>query len=401
MRPVLSDTLSLLLPSEQDTLLLRTCLCPDDSGAEAWYAWLEHIGEPREELVHRRPILFHFLPLLHVATKRCNVEVQPDLAFYLRAAYFREELRSQSYRGILRCVLRTLRDAGIDFTVLKGAALAGTIYDEWALRHCHDIDLLVGEMDLVSTSQVLQGAGVRQSHQPSRMSRDLRFVHDSGLPIELHADLFRLPCHQDGTSTMVERRQRREVAGLPAHVLTPCDMLLHVCGHASCSKNRASLRWVVDAWSIAARHADLDWDAFVWGAARTKLSLPVYVMLGYLLGRLSAAIPRPVLQSLAREAKHVGRTAREAALLGVCASHHRLRSATRDCRSRVFLLRWRLLPSPSYLRWTYSVQSRSGVSLLYLARVIRHTARRARLLLARFGPARQMENPPLGGSCDE
>lgn len=401
MRPVLSDTLSVLLPTEQDTLLLRACLCAGDAGREAWYAWLERIGEPREELAHRRSILSHFLPLLHVATKRYNAEDQPDLAFYLRAAYFREELRSRSYRGILQSVLRALRGAGIDLTVLKGAALAGTVYDDWTLRHCHDIDLLINETDLASASQALQDAGVRRPCEPSRMSRDVRLLHESGLPIELHADLFRLPLYRSGTRTMMERRQRREVAGLSAHVLSSSDTLLHVCGHASCSESRASLRWVTDAWSIASKCADLDWDAFLGGAARTKLSLPVYVMLDYLLVKLGAAIPRPVLQSLARDARHVGATAREAALLGVRGSHHRFRNATRDWRSRAFLLRWRLLPSPSYLRWTYGVGSRSGVFLLYFARVLHYVARRARLVLARSGPVRQMKKPPLGGSCDE
>lgn len=196
---------------------------------------------------------------------------------------------------------------------------------------------------------------------------------------------------------MVERRQRREVAGPSVHVLSPADMLLHVCGHASCSESRASLRWVADAWSIAAKCADLDWDAFLWGAARTKLALSLYVMLAYLATYLDAPIPEPVLYSLACKAEHVGRTAREAALFGVRRSYHGFCSATKDWRSHAFLLRWRLLPTPSYLRWTYGVQSRGGVLLLYFARVVRCVTRRGRLVLARCGPIRQMTKPPLAG----
>jgi hypothetical protein len=402
MRPVLCDTLSVLLPTEQDTLLLRACLRADDAGREAWCAWLERIGDPREELVHRRPMLIQFLPLLHLATTRYGVEVQSDLAFYLRAAYFREELRSQSYRNILHKVLRTLRDAGIDFTVLKGAALAGTVYDDWALRHCHDIDLLVDETSFTPASRTLQNAGAgRPCAPPGMHDRHVRLLHDSGLPIELHADLFRLPFYQGQTHLMLERRRLREIVGLPVHVLTSSDSLLHVCGHASYSESPASLRWVADAWSIVAKCADLDWDAFVDTASRTKLSLPMYVLLEYLFASLGAAIPLSVLQSLARDAKHVGTAAREAALLGMRGKHHRLRAATRAWRSRAFLLRWRLLPSPSYLRWTYGVQSQSGVLLLYLVRVMRHVVRRTRLVLERFGPVRRARAIPLEGSCDE
>jgi hypothetical protein len=401
MKPVLSDTLSVLLPTEQDTLLLRGCLGTGDAGAEAWCAWLERIGDPRKELVHRRPILSHFLPLLHLATRRYHAEVQSDLAFYLRVAYFREELRSQRYRGILQRVLRSLMDAEIDFTVLKGAALACTVYDDWALRHCHDIDLLIEKADLESALRALQNGGLGRPCEWSRTSRDTQPLHDSKLPIELHADLFPLPLHQGGTRAMVERRQAGEIVSLSAYVLAPSDTLLHVCVHAACSESRASLRWVTDAWSIAKKYAGLDWDSFLETAARKKLSLPVYVMLEYLFVRLGATVPRGVLQSLARDAKHAGATAREAALLGTRGSHHRFRGATTDWRSRAFLWRWRLLPSLSYLRWTYGVQRRSGVFLLYFARVERCVARRARLVLARFGPGQGMKKPPLEGPWDE
>ena len=390
MRPVLSDTFSALLPTEQDTLLMRACLCTGDAGKEAWFAWLEHIGKPREELAHRRSMLSDFLPLLHVATKRSKAEVQLDLAFYLRAAYFREELRSESYRGILQSVLRALKDAGIDFTVLKGAALAGTVYDDWALRHCHDIDLLVDEADLAPASRALQNAGVRQYYEPSRMSRDIRLLHDRGLPIELHADLFRLPLHQSGTFTMVERRQTEDVVGLSAHVLSPSDTLLHVCGHKACPQSGANLRWVTDAWSIVTKCADLDWNAFLDAATRTKLALPLDVMLTYLASHLDAPIPETVLRSLAREAAH----------LGVRGRHHGLRTAMRNLRSRAFLLRWRLFPSASYLRWRYGVGTRGSVCHLYFMRVVRYVARRARLVLARSGSVRQMKKPSIGGSYD-
>lgn len=390
MRPVLSDTLSILLPTEQDTLLLRACLRSDDTGREAWTAWLERIGEPGEKLLQRRPSLVHFLPLLHVATKRYGAQVPRDLAFCLRAAHFREELRSQAYRAILRRVFHVLRDGGINFTVLKGAALAGTVYEGWALRHCHDIDLLVDEEDHVSACRALQDAGVGQRCEPSRMSRGVRFLHHSGLPIELHADLFEHPFYRCGEDSTMGRCQTTSIVGISACALSPSAALLHVCGHASYSGSRSSLRWVTDAWSIAAKSAGLDWDAFLWDTARAKLALPLHVMLEYLAAQLGAPIPRPVLESLARDAARAGPRAREAALFGVHETHRRLRNVTHDWRSRTLLLRWWLFPSPSCLRWAYGVRSRSEVFLLYLERIVRHVARRVRLVLARMDRTRRM-----------
>jgi hypothetical protein len=159
--------------------------------------------------------------------------------------------------------------------------------------------------------------------------------------------------------------------------------------------NRSSLRWATDAWSIAAKSADLDWDAFLWDTARAQLALPLYVMLDYLAAELEAPIPRPVLQSLTREAARVGPRAREAALFGVHETHRRLREATHDWRSHTLLLRWWLFPSPSYLRWAHGTHSRGEVLLLYFERVARYIARRARLTRVRFDSARRMKRPPV------
>jgi hypothetical protein len=378
MKPLLSDTLSVLLPSEQETLLLRACLQPDDGGREAWYAWQECVGERSGELLQRYPSIVHLLPLLHAATTRYGARVPRDLAFCLRAAYFREELRGRAYRDVLHKVLLALEGEGIEFVVLKGAALAGTVYDDWALRHCHDIDLLVDEGDHESACRVLQTARLGQRCASSPASRDVRLVHDSGLPIELHADLFEHPFYRQGEASVRRRRLTTSIAGVPAPVLSPSAALLHVCGHASYSRSRSDLRWATDAWSILAKCSDLDWDALLGDAARARLALPLYVMHEYLSDELHAAIPRSVLETLSRDARHVGLVAHEAALFGARREHRQLRSVTRDWRSRAFLLRWRLLPSPSYLRWTYAVRPRSRIPFLYLERAVRYVARRAR-----------------------
>ena len=378
MQAVLSDTLRVLLPSEQDTLLLRACLGACDSREGAWAAWLERVGDPRWELVRRRPTLSPLLPLLHIAARHANVEVPSELAVYLRAAYFREELRSRGYRTILRDVLSALRDVGIDATVLKGAALASTVYDDWALRHCHDIDLLVDKIDLDAASEVLRDRSWGRPLESMRhRSRDVRLVHESGLPIEIHEHLFKLRLHQKAEYPMLKRRRMADVAGVPVHVLSSEDALLHVCALASYCRSRAGLRWAADACSITAKCTELDWDRFLDAAMAARLSLPLFVMLDYLRRSLDAAIPHRVVESLVRAAQRTGRIAREAALFGASASFGQLRGATSDWRSHVFLLRWRLVPTPSYLRWTFDVDPLDRVFRLYIWRSVRRVVRGA------------------------
>ena len=83
----------------------------------------------------------------------------------------------------------------------------------------------------------------------------------------------------------------------------PADSLLHVCGHASYSKSRQSLRWLTDAWLIVNRHPDLDWDLLLDCARRSHLALPLSVALSYLANDLNAPIPLRFLNRLSRSPK--------------------------------------------------------------------------------------------------
>ena len=379
MKPTLSDTLRVLLPSEGDTLLLRACVGARDSRGDALASWLERVGDPRQELVRRRPVLSPLLPLLHSAVRQDDLEIPPELAFPLRAATFREELRSRGYRRILRDVLSALRDAGIDVTVLKGAALAATVYDDWPLRHCHDIDLLIDQTNLEDASGVLKDENLGRPCQPTPpRGRDVRLVHGSGLPIELHTGPFVRHVPRETTEGVLSRRPTTEIVGVSVRVLSPADRLLHVCALASCFRSRAGLRWVADACSIVSGCAKLDWDVFVDTAAASGLSLPLFVLVEHLRSRLDAAIPHHVVKSLAHKAQHTGRVAREAALFDASARFRQLRSATSNWRSHAFLLRWRLVPTPSYLRWAFREDPLNRRLHLYVRKWIRRVVRSVR-----------------------
>jgi Uncharacterised nucleotidyltransferase len=200
--------------------------------------------------------------------------------------------------------------------------------------------------------------------------------HESELPIELHSRLFEVPYYNVISSEIQARSQSRLIADVPVKILAPSDGLLHVCGHAFHSANRQSLRWVTDTWFIVNRHPHLDWDLLLECARRSRLALPLSVMLGYLAKDLNAPIPCTFLSRLSAAASNSDAIERQLALRGTRAagqgSLKELFRRTTNWRERVFLIQWLLFPSPRYLRWVDEIRDSRLVPFHYIYRPIRH-----------------------------
>ena len=389
--PALADTLSVILPTEQQTWLLRACLHSGDAGREAWEVWRAQTGDLRRG-IRDGPGTRRLLPLLFSRLRRNGVEPDGALLTLLRVAQHREELRTTTVVGICRDVISELSAGGIAAILLKGAALAGTVYDDWVLRHCHDVDVFVRRNDLLPAARTLIAAGFRPLEGPGdRAAGDFKLAHARGLPVELHTRPFRPPSGEAQEAGLWSRTRTALVAGVPARILSPADSLLHVCGQAAYSPSRASLVWVCDAWHIIGRYPDLDWDALLGSAVAGHLALPLYVTLGYLAAELGAPVPETVLGQLSAAAR-TDLLGRECALTGARAgqdgSFRNLFRNTGGRRSRAEILKWMLLPSPRYLRWRYGESDPRFVSLYYLRRPLRYGARWISPRLGRVGPGK-------------
>jgi len=387
--PALSDTLSVLLPDARDTELLCAALAPGPAGRDSWVRWREGVRDVRSALAERGPLLTHLLPLLRANTRRNGAEVDEEFRLAMAAATLQEERRTKSVFEILSDALEILKAAGIDVTVLKGTALAASVYPSKALRHCHDIDLLVPLNRLDYAEEALVQSGRYRSSEKDLSDLDRRVVHRSGLPLQLHGRLLRFTSDEKAEEAVLARRQAQRGCGQAFPILSPGDALWHVCGHAASSGNRGTLQWVADAWHLIERFAPADWNAFRTGVCEMDQALPAYVCLRYLSRTSSAKVPDSELRFVRSEARRVGRRARERALAGTLhggrTGLHDLWAVTRSVRSRLFLVRWRVLPTRDYLATIYPRSSRLGLWALYpkrtlscLLRPIRRAARRRR-----------------------
>lgn len=378
--PPLSHPLSILLPTEEQTWLLQACLWSGKQGEQAWEKWSGDIGDPANFLREDTEGVKGLLPLLFHSLQDKDVSIDKEFHTYLRTAYLRDELRSKAYSEICRDVASTLNTAGISAVLLKGAALAETVYPLPVLQHSHYLDILINNNDLSRAVALLPSLGFARSSEPNRCEwKKCEFVHESRLPLVIHRRLFGIPFFHIPMEEVWARSGTHMISGVPTRLLTPADNLFHICGSVFDPERHESLRWVCDAWFIIHRCPDLDWDLLVSCARRSQTALPLFVTVSYLADALKAPIPSCVLTQLREAALEADKICYEAALFSVqTSSRGGLTKILRSCddwRTLAFVVKWALFPSPRYLGWIHEIRCSWLLPLYYPYRPVRYIVR--------------------------
>lgn len=285
------------------TLFLRACLDGGDRGAHAWSGWKRRVGDPAAAF-RARGELRRLGPLLDRGLRDSGVE-EPGDAFRtaLRASAVHEQRRAEAFARDTGTTLRALHRCRIDATVLRGAALAELAYPQPWLRHCHDVDLLVGgDQSAAALAALTRECGPGGAGSGPLGRRDARYVHAHGLPVALHSRPLAVP----GARALTARTLERSVGDAPALVPSPEDMLLLVCAHGLAGPVPGRLSWVPDAWFALQATPALDWDRLRATATETRLVRLLAVALGYLRRELGAAIPRDELERVRLAARDGG-----------------------------------------------------------------------------------------------
>jgi hypothetical protein len=376
-RHALSEAAATLLPGPAETLLLKGCLDRSEAGRHALDAWLAQQSDPVAALT-RVPIKW-LLPLVFHACVHHHVTPAGSLVTVLKTAALREELRIRSYRAIRRRVLHALAAANLHPIVLKGAALSELVYPHAALRHTHDVELLIPTSEWDQLDPALAPLGFSgAASSPGASRREL--THVSGLPLVLHRRLFRIAFYNAPQDNVWMRTEPATLDGIAVQVLSPADMLVHACGDALHSLSLGSCRWIVDAWFLLDRRPRLDWDAVARIASARHMALPLALSLNYLRQDLGAPVPETAcarLTAMAAQDRSVGPElalhAARVAAGGLC----QLMARTRTIRGRAAILRHLLLPSVGVLSWATQPRSpRLRAMHAQIFRVARYVGRR-------------------------
>ena len=169
--------------------------------------------------------------------------------------------------------LRTLRQAGIDAVLLKGAALAISEYGSFLDRPMADLDLLVSPARAQEAHRLLRGAGWAWEHDPRLDAfydthHHLAPLHDArgvGVGLDLHTTPLCAgnPFLLDG-DVMRQRATPVSVKGVLAFLPDVHDQLLHLCVHFAWSHLLSSGSWRTfrDIGTLVSA-GRIDWATFV------------------------------------------------------------------------------------------------------------------------------------------
>jgi len=170
-----------------------------------------------------------------------------------------------------------------------------------------DLDLLVRRDDLARARDVLAGMGYApqyfgveqvdyaQHHHLRPMARP------DGIRVEIHWTIARPvgPAEVD-LEGIWERAQPAKIAGVQALVLSPEDLILHLCLHTSFThKFRVGLRMCWDLHEVVSHYRDaIDWDVVVQRAEQWRIGRYVYLTLQLVRELLAADIPVTAVAAL-------------------------------------------------------------------------------------------------------
>jgi Uncharacterised nucleotidyltransferase len=314
----LFDVVSTILPSDTATCLLQSALWKGPAAQVAWDAWQRSVGSAADFLKADRFGFKRLLPLLQHNLQKEEVVVSPEVSSILRSARAREELRYASFRRFGGDGIRSLTAAGIEIIVLKGAASAAIYYPHPAIRHCHDIDVLVHrglEKDIASASAA---AGFRCSEIATEPG-GVRMTHPSGLPIECHISLSKVPYYPVADDAIWNRAQSAEVLGVSCRIPAVTDMLAHLCAHTLWNPRRQSMNWVTDAYLLL-ESGEFHWRSFLDTIHQWQIDLPAFVILGYLNQVLHSPVPEFALAELKEGAARTDGLRKQVAIRGVRSS---------------------------------------------------------------------------------
>lgn len=369
MNEAISVLAGICLPGPVLRRALRVALLDPQAVSAEWRSWQTDASPPAVALRNPALRLRRLIPLIEAGLRRSGVELERPLRAFLRMGAAHEKMRRDALVPAAREALTALRTRDIDFLVLRGMALACSVYPQPSMRHCHDLDLLVHDGRADSAARCLADAGFTPATAPPGSDAESRWmVHGCGFPIGVHTRLVRLSPWNQPSTAFPESREAT-VVGLRARTMAPPEMLAAICVHAATVGSVHSPCWVTDAMYLLAAHPDMDW-ARVCDAGP---ALPLWLTLDWLRRELSAPVDPAALRRLGERVEKLDADGvRQAIAAAMLCARGRPGDLLRSARSAGTGLSWirRLaVPDNQILRWTE--HSEGPAALLHFRRLRR------------------------------
>ncbi len=195
-------------------------------------------------------------------------------------------------------VLHALAARGVETIVLKGPALAATMYPADTPRPFSDLDLLCRRNQLQAADAALRVLGYRANPQKSTEQDDFHVLYTAGpdsIPIELHCDPLQLGIPAHCASELWRSAERIQLGATPTLMLGLEHHLLQLCVHLH-THGYGRLIWFKDLDLLLRRRGhEVDWQRVHALARAEGAALSVRWTLLFLRDLLATPLPQEAL----------------------------------------------------------------------------------------------------------
>jgi hypothetical protein len=208
----------------------------------------------------------------------------------MRQTFLISVVRSLHMERQLQEIIEAFQDEGVRVLVLRGPALAFSLYEDPAMRPSGDLDLLVLPEQVVQARDILESLGYRCLARRFETARDFFreecFVHQESpgntFPVDLHWVHWELHPFFKGSERveiedLFQRGWKVETPTLTFETLHPVDYLIHSAIHLiMIHKNEMRLSWIYDT-ALLAQHLRVpdDWETLQERCVAWRARLPL------------------------------------------------------------------------------------------------------------------------------
>lgn len=297
-------------PTTTQTLLLQAVLNEGDAVIKAWQLWQNQVDIQTLEPASQR-----LLPLLYHKLKQC--QVKDSLMSIYKGIHHHTWYKNQLALPQMLSIIKALQIKDIPTIALKGVALALYYYPEPGLRPMSDFDIMVPTKDAANAISTLESLGWQGKLRAPHSQNFVKALSEC----DLHWHLMLAGCELKAEQDFWEMAQPVNYRGVEFKLLSPTDLLFHVCVHGAAWSMFSRLSWIVDAMTILRQVKEIDWPRLVSQAEKRQVVLSLANSLDYLRTNFAAPIPTKVVTQL--QTIPVGRAEKWDYLASICPTDKR------------------------------------------------------------------------------
>lgn len=211
--------------------------------------------------------------------------VPKNIVTKLHKAFLGNSVQNTYIYYYLSTIIKNLNKNDIPFILLKGAHLSKLVYPDTGACFMTDVDILFKRNDLNRAQTVIKASAFKDN--TPNLSIDYHWYIEQFLDLNMNG--------------IWQRAWITEIDGLQVRVLSPEDLIIHLCIHFSFHHDfqSASLRSLYDIRITLDRYADtINWDEVILRSREWKVRNSVYISLLLAKKLIAANVPNEILEIL-------------------------------------------------------------------------------------------------------